>query len=123
VLDFPDIDPVAIVIGPVAIRWYGLAYIVGIGAGWWLGRRRAARRCRKSLQKVCKPSARRNYRLGVVTMSSRQAKSNRRRRERRKAAGLCVACGEKWASPGKTKCVGCAEKHRLAMRAWRDAAK
>ena len=42
-LSFPDIDPVAIAIGPVAIRWYGLAYIAGIGIGWWLGRRRAAR--------------------------------------------------------------------------------
>ena len=43
VLNFPEIDPVAISIGPVAIRWYGIAYIVGIGLGWWLGRRRAAR--------------------------------------------------------------------------------
>ena len=42
-LNFPEIDPVAISIGPVAIRWYGIAYIVGIGLGWWLGRRRAAR--------------------------------------------------------------------------------
>ena len=40
---FPDIDPVAIAIGPVAIRWYGLTYVAGIGLGWWLGRRRAAR--------------------------------------------------------------------------------
>ena len=42
-LNFPEIDPVAVSIGPVAIRWYGIAYIVGIGLGWWLGRRRAAR--------------------------------------------------------------------------------
>ena len=42
-LTYPEIDPVAIAIGPVAIRWYGLTYLVGIGAGWWLGRRRAAR--------------------------------------------------------------------------------
>ena len=42
-LSYPEFDPVAIAIGPVAIRWYGLAYLVGIGAGWWLGRRRAAR--------------------------------------------------------------------------------
>ena len=44
VLNFPEIDPVAVAIGPVAIRWYGLAYVAGIGIGWWLGRRRAARR-------------------------------------------------------------------------------
>jgi len=31
---FPDIDPVAIAIGPLAIRWYALAYIVGLVAGW-----------------------------------------------------------------------------------------
>ena len=42
-LTYPEIDPVAIAIGPVAIRWYGLSYVAGIGIGWWLGRRRAAR--------------------------------------------------------------------------------
>lgn len=42
-LTYPEIDPVAIAIGPVAVRWYGLAWIAGIGIGWWLGRRRAAR--------------------------------------------------------------------------------
>ncbi|WP_349362584.1 MAG: prolipoprotein diacylglyceryl transferase [Roseitalea porphyridii] len=36
---FPDIDPVLIQIGPVAIRWYSLGYIVGIVAGWLLARR------------------------------------------------------------------------------------
>lgn len=38
-LAFPDIDPVLIRIGPVAIRWYSLGYIVGIVAGWLLARR------------------------------------------------------------------------------------
>ena len=33
-LMFPTIDPVAIAIGPLAIRWYALAYIVGIMLGW-----------------------------------------------------------------------------------------
>ena len=42
-LAYPDIDPVAIAIGPVAVRWYGLSYVAGIAIGWWLGRRRAAR--------------------------------------------------------------------------------
>ncbi len=36
----PEIDPVAISIGPLAIRWYGLMYLVGFAAGWWLGLRR-----------------------------------------------------------------------------------
>ena len=31
---FPNIDPVAISIGPLAIRWYALAYISGIVIGW-----------------------------------------------------------------------------------------
>ena len=35
---FPVIDPVAINLGPVPIRWYALAYIVGLVAGWYYGR-------------------------------------------------------------------------------------
>ncbi len=35
-LPFPQIDPVLIKLGPVAIRWYSLAYIAGIVAGWKL---------------------------------------------------------------------------------------
>jgi phosphatidylglycerol:prolipoprotein diacylglycerol transferase len=31
---FPAIDPVAISLGPFAIRWYALAYIVGLLIGW-----------------------------------------------------------------------------------------
>jgi phosphatidylglycerol:prolipoprotein diacylglycerol transferase len=30
------LSPVALQIGPLALRWYSLAYIVGILAGWWL---------------------------------------------------------------------------------------
>src|SRR3954453_10179729 len=33
-LQFPDFDPVLISLGPFAIRWYALAYIVGILLGW-----------------------------------------------------------------------------------------
>jgi phosphatidylglycerol---prolipoprotein diacylglyceryl transferase len=36
-------DPVAFSIGPAPVRWYGLMYLVGFLAGWWLARRRAAR--------------------------------------------------------------------------------
>jgi phosphatidylglycerol:prolipoprotein diacylglycerol transferase len=42
-LKAPDFDPVAIKIGPLGIHWYGLMYIVGFIAGWWLGRYRAGR--------------------------------------------------------------------------------
>lgn len=31
---FPDIDPIALQIGPIAIRWYALAYIAGLIGGW-----------------------------------------------------------------------------------------
>ena len=34
-LAFPNIDPVAVHLGPLAIRWYSLAYIAGILLGWW----------------------------------------------------------------------------------------
>ena len=42
-IPFPAIDPVAIEIGPLVIRWYALAYIAGLVLGWrycrYLGRR------------------------------------------------------------------------------------
>jgi phosphatidylglycerol:prolipoprotein diacylglycerol transferase len=38
VLPFPAFDPVLISVGPVAIRWYALAYIVGILGGWFYAR-------------------------------------------------------------------------------------
>jgi phosphatidylglycerol:prolipoprotein diacylglycerol transferase len=38
-LAFPSIDPVLIQIGPFAIRWYALAYIIGLVAGWRYVRR------------------------------------------------------------------------------------
>ncbi|MEM6495114.1 MAG: prolipoprotein diacylglyceryl transferase, partial [Pseudomonadota bacterium] len=34
VLPFPNIDPVALAIGPVEIKWYGLAYMMGLLLGW-----------------------------------------------------------------------------------------
>ena len=33
-IPFPAIDPIAVAIGPFAIRWYALAYIVGLLTGW-----------------------------------------------------------------------------------------
>jgi phosphatidylglycerol:prolipoprotein diacylglycerol transferase len=38
VIPFPAINPVLISIGPLAVRWYALAYIVGIVAGWFYAR-------------------------------------------------------------------------------------
>jgi len=37
-INFPVFDPIAISIGPIAIRWYALAYIGGIVFGWLYAR-------------------------------------------------------------------------------------
>ena len=42
-LRYPDIDPVALHLGPLQIHWYGIMYVVGFAFAWWLGRRQAAR--------------------------------------------------------------------------------
>jgi phosphatidylglycerol:prolipoprotein diacylglycerol transferase len=34
VIPFPAFDPVLISVGPLAVRWYALAYILGIVGGW-----------------------------------------------------------------------------------------
>ncbi|WP_336813744.1 prolipoprotein diacylglyceryl transferase [Bosea sp. MMO-172] len=38
-IPFPMIDPVAVQLGPLAIKWYGLAYVVGLLGGWWYARK------------------------------------------------------------------------------------
>ncbi|MEJ8572224.1 prolipoprotein diacylglyceryl transferase [Microbaculum marinum] len=35
VLPFPAIDPVAVELGPLVVRWYALAYVCGILFAWW----------------------------------------------------------------------------------------
>ena len=40
---FPEIDPVAVHLGPLAIRWYGLSWVTGILLAWWLLDRRSRR--------------------------------------------------------------------------------
>ncbi|MDX1252089.1 MAG: prolipoprotein diacylglyceryl transferase [Gammaproteobacteria bacterium] len=42
-LTYPNIDPIAIDLGPIKVHWYGLMYLVGFAAAWWLGRLRASR--------------------------------------------------------------------------------
>jgi len=41
-LAFPPINPVIVDFGPIAIRWYGLAYVTGLLFGWWHIRRLVA---------------------------------------------------------------------------------
>jgi phosphatidylglycerol---prolipoprotein diacylglyceryl transferase len=48
-LTYPHIDPVAISIGPLfgigplRVHWYGIMYLIGFVAAWWLARYRARR--------------------------------------------------------------------------------
>ncbi|TAM94911.1 MAG: prolipoprotein diacylglyceryl transferase, partial [Rhizobiaceae bacterium] len=39
VIPFPDINPIIVQVGPLAIHWYGLGYVVGILFAWWYSRR------------------------------------------------------------------------------------
>ena len=41
-LPFPAIDPVAVAIGPITIKWYALSYIAGLLGGWFYARRLVA---------------------------------------------------------------------------------
>ena len=42
VLPYPAIDPVLLQLGPLALRWYSLAYIAGLATGWLMMRGRIA---------------------------------------------------------------------------------
>jgi phosphatidylglycerol:prolipoprotein diacylglycerol transferase len=39
-LYFHDIDPIVFRLGPVAVHWYGIMYLLGFAGAWWLGSRR-----------------------------------------------------------------------------------
>ena len=38
-LAFPDINPIALSIGPLSVHWYGIGYVVGILFAWWWARK------------------------------------------------------------------------------------
>lgn len=40
-LNYPQIDPIIFSVGPLAVRWYGLMYVIGFVAGWALARKRS----------------------------------------------------------------------------------
>ena len=40
----PQFDPVALHLGPLSVRWYGLMYLIGFALLWWFGRMRIAAR-------------------------------------------------------------------------------
>lgn len=39
-MNAPQIDPIIFSLGPIALRWYGLMYLLGFVAAYWLGARR-----------------------------------------------------------------------------------
>lgn len=41
-LTYPQIDPIIVHLGPLAIRWYGVMYLLSFIAVWWLAVRRTA---------------------------------------------------------------------------------
>ncbi len=43
-LKFPEIDPIIVSIGPIALRWYGLMYVLGFLATFFLVRRQIRKR-------------------------------------------------------------------------------
>ena len=43
-IQYPNINPVALDLGPLQVHWYGLMYLVGFASAWFLGRTR----CRNS---------------------------------------------------------------------------
>lgn len=40
---YPQIDPVALHLGPLHIHWYGLMYLIGFAGSWWFWQMRAKR--------------------------------------------------------------------------------
>lgn len=42
-LSYPTFDPVALSLGPLQLRWYGIMYLLAFGTGWLLARYRVSR--------------------------------------------------------------------------------
>lgn len=40
-LPYPSIDPIIVTIGPISLRWYGMMYLLGFIAAYFLGRHRS----------------------------------------------------------------------------------
>lgn len=34
-IPYPNIDPIAFSLGPLSVKWYGIAYMAGLLLGWW----------------------------------------------------------------------------------------
>jgi len=42
-IPYPGFNPIAFEVGPIKVHWYGIMYLVGFVAAWWLARVRASR--------------------------------------------------------------------------------
>jgi phosphatidylglycerol:prolipoprotein diacylglycerol transferase len=42
-IPYPHIDPILLALGPLKVRWYGIAYVMGFLSAWWLAKHRASR--------------------------------------------------------------------------------
>lgn len=51
-LQYPDIDPVAFQIGPLAVHWYGIMYLIGFATAWGLALWRVKNRSDWTSQQV-----------------------------------------------------------------------
>ncbi len=40
-INYPEIDPVFLALGPIKLHWYGMMYLFAFASAWWLGRLRA----------------------------------------------------------------------------------
>ncbi|MDK2745015.1 MAG: prolipoprotein diacylglyceryl transferase [Nitrospira sp. BO4] len=43
-IPYPDIDPVIVALGPIQLRWYGLMYLIGLAAAYFLIQHKVARK-------------------------------------------------------------------------------
>jgi phosphatidylglycerol:prolipoprotein diacylglycerol transferase len=41
--NYPEIDPVAVSLGPIQIHWYGMTYLAGLALAWWFAHRRSGK--------------------------------------------------------------------------------
>jgi phosphatidylglycerol---prolipoprotein diacylglyceryl transferase len=39
-IQYPSFNPIAFELGPVKVHWYGIMYLLGFAAAWWLARHR-----------------------------------------------------------------------------------
>ena len=77
VLPFPNIDPVIVQIGPLAIHWYGVGYVVGILFAWWYAKRIVTRSATLARRRNA-DAARRHRRFPGLGCHRRRARRPRR---------------------------------------------